>query len=50
VALRAAMRRLLEDAELRERLGAAARRQARERFSAEAAARAMISAYEAALA
>jgi glycosyltransferase involved in cell wall biosynthesis len=50
VALRAAMRRLLDDPELRARLGAAARMQAQERFSAEAAARATIEAYERALA
>jgi glycosyltransferase involved in cell wall biosynthesis len=50
VALRAAMRRLLDDPELCARLGAAARMQAQERFSAQAAARATIEAYERAVA
>ncbi|MHB8643743.1 MAG: glycosyltransferase [Gaiellaceae bacterium] len=47
-ALREALGRLLADEGLRERLGAAAREQARKRFSHEAAAAALIEAYEAA--
>jgi glycosyltransferase involved in cell wall biosynthesis len=49
-ALRAALERLLGDAELRGRLGAAARADAEERFSADRAAEATIAAYRAALA
>lgn len=45
--LRAALERLLGDAELRARLGAAARERARERFSWETATRATIEAYAA---
>jgi colanic acid/amylovoran biosynthesis glycosyltransferase len=45
-ALRSALERLLDDAELRGRLGAAGRELARERFGLEAAARATIAAYE----
>src|SRR5262249_19210393 len=48
-ALRAALERLLGDAALRARLGAAARADAVRRFSLDAAARATIAAYEAAL-
>ena len=48
-ALRAALGRLLEDAELRQRLGAVARRRARERWSWDAATRATVAAYRAAL-
>jgi glycosyltransferase involved in cell wall biosynthesis len=44
-ALRAALARLLADAELRSRLGAAAREHARERFGREAAARATVALY-----
>jgi len=44
-ALRAALARLLGDAELRSRLGAAAREHARERFGREAAARATVALY-----
>jgi glycosyltransferase involved in cell wall biosynthesis len=44
-ALRAALARLLGDAELRSRLGAAARERARERFGREAAARATAALY-----
>ncbi|HVM18172.1 MAG TPA: glycosyltransferase family 4 protein [Gaiellaceae bacterium] len=47
-ALRDALRRLLADAELRRRLGAAARERARERLSLEATAAATIDAYRAA--
>ncbi len=49
-ALRAAIERLLGDAELRRRLGDAARVRARERFAMDVAARATIAAYERALA
>jgi glycosyltransferase involved in cell wall biosynthesis len=45
-ALRAALERLLGDAELRARLGAAARDRVRERFSREVAATATLAAYE----
>jgi glycosyltransferase involved in cell wall biosynthesis len=48
-ALRAALERLLSDAELRRRLGAAARERVRERYSREAAVRAALAAYEVAL-
>ena len=48
-ALRAAVERLLDDAALRTRLGAAARERAAERFSPGAAAAATVAAYEAAL-
>jgi glycosyltransferase involved in cell wall biosynthesis len=48
-ALRAALTRLLGDAELRSRLGAAAHERARERFSRDAAARATIALYREAL-
>jgi glycosyltransferase involved in cell wall biosynthesis len=48
-ALRAALERLLEDAELRRRLGDAARDRARERFSRGAATEAALAAYRAAL-
>ncbi len=48
-ALRSALERLLEDADLRRRLGAAARERARERFSREAATREVLDAYRAAL-
>jgi glycosyltransferase involved in cell wall biosynthesis len=44
-ALRAALARLLADAELRSRLGAAAREHARERFGRDAAARATVALY-----
>jgi glycosyltransferase involved in cell wall biosynthesis len=44
-ALRAALERLLGDRELRDRLGAAARERARERFGWEAATQAMLDAY-----
>jgi glycosyltransferase involved in cell wall biosynthesis len=44
-ALRAALARLLGDAELRSRLGTAARERARERFGQEAAARATLAVY-----
>lgn len=47
-ALRAAIEQLLGDAALRRRLGKAAREDARERFSWEAATRATVAAYEAA--
>jgi glycosyltransferase involved in cell wall biosynthesis len=50
VALRAAIERVLADAELRRRLGAAAREEARSRFSWEAATGATIAAYRDALA
>ena len=46
-ALRAALERLLQDAPLRERLGAAARARAAERWSREAEARALVAAYSA---
>jgi len=49
-ALRAGLERLLGDAELRARLGAAARERARQRYSREVAAAATLAAYEAALA
>jgi glycosyltransferase involved in cell wall biosynthesis len=49
-ALRAALERLLDDADLRARLGVAGRERARERFSREVAATATLAAYEAALA
>lgn len=49
-ALRAALERLLGDAELRSRLGAAARERVRERFAWPAVTSATIEAYEAALA
>jgi glycosyltransferase involved in cell wall biosynthesis len=49
-ALRAGLERLLGDAELRERLGAAARERVRERFAWPAVTDATIEAYEAALA
>ncbi len=49
-ALRAAMRRLLDDAELRSRLGTAARMAAEQTFSLEAAAERTVSVYQAALA
>ena len=45
-ALERALRRLLEDAALRERLGAAARVHAQERFSHEAEAEALVALYE----
>jgi glycosyltransferase involved in cell wall biosynthesis len=48
-ALREALERLLADADLRRRLGAAARERARERFSWEVATRATIAAYRSAL-
>ena len=48
-ALRAALKRLLADAGLRARLGAAARERARERLAPEAATAALVSVYEAAL-
>ena len=48
-ALRAALERLLGDADLRARLGAAARERARERFGLDAAARATIALYREAL-
>ena len=48
-ALRAALERLLGDAELRTRLGAAGREQVRKRYSRDAAAAATLAAYEAAL-
>jgi glycosyltransferase involved in cell wall biosynthesis len=48
-ALRAALRRVLEDAALRERLGAAAGVRARERFGRDAAARATVAVYRDAL-
>jgi glycosyltransferase involved in cell wall biosynthesis len=48
-ALRAALERLLGDAPLRRRMGAAARARAEERFGLDAAAQATIAAYEAAL-
>jgi glycosyltransferase involved in cell wall biosynthesis len=48
--LRAALERLLGDAELRARLGAAAREKAQREFSFEAATGALVAAYEAALA
>ena len=48
-ALRAALERLLADADLRRRLGAAARERVRERFSREVAARATLAVYEDAL-
>jgi glycosyltransferase involved in cell wall biosynthesis len=48
-ALRRALRRLLDDRELRRRMGEAGRRRARARFSWEAAIRATIEAYETAL-
>ena len=48
-ALRAAIERLLTDATLRARLGAAARERAGERFSWTAATAATLAAYEAAL-
>jgi glycosyltransferase involved in cell wall biosynthesis len=48
-ALRAALERLLGDAELRDRLGAAGRDRARELFGVDAAARATLAAYETAL-
>jgi glycosyltransferase involved in cell wall biosynthesis len=48
-ALRAALERLLGDAELRTRLGAAGRDRARERYSRDVAATATLAAYEAAL-
>lgn len=48
-ALRAAFERLLGDAELRRRLGAAARERVVERFSRDVAARAMLAVYEEAL-
>ena len=44
-ALRAALERLLGDAPLRERLGAAARERARERFSWDASTEALVVAY-----
>ena len=47
-ALRSALQRLLGDRELRERLGAAARRRAAERLAAEAATAALVSVYGAA--
>jgi glycosyltransferase involved in cell wall biosynthesis len=47
--LRAALERLLGDAALRRRMGAAARARAEERFGLDAAAQATIAAYEAAL-
>jgi glycosyltransferase involved in cell wall biosynthesis len=49
-ALRAALERLLEDADLRQRLGAAARERVRTRLSWDAATEATIAAYESALA
>ena len=49
VALRAALERLLDDAELRGRLGAAGREKARVEFSSEAATAATIAAYREAL-
>jgi glycosyltransferase involved in cell wall biosynthesis len=49
-ALRTALERLLADAELRRRLGAAARIRAQEAFSSESATKATIAAYDAALA
>jgi len=49
-ALRAALERLLGDAALRSRLGAAARERAQREFSFEAAAQALVAAYEEALA
>jgi glycogen synthase len=48
-ALRAALERALDDADLRARLGAAARERVRERYSREVATRATIAAYEAVL-
>jgi glycosyltransferase involved in cell wall biosynthesis len=48
-ALRAALERLLSDADLRFRLGSAARERARERFSRQAATTAALDAYRAAL-
>jgi glycosyltransferase involved in cell wall biosynthesis len=48
-ALRAALRRVLDDAALRERLGAAAGVRARERFGRDAAARATVAVYRDAL-
>jgi len=48
-ALRGALERLLEDAELRARLGAAAREKARRELSLDAAAQALVAAYEDAL-
>jgi len=48
-ALREALERVLGDQDLRRRLGSAARERARERFSREVAARAMLAAYEDAL-
>jgi glycosyltransferase involved in cell wall biosynthesis len=50
VALRAALRRLLDDPELRRRMGEAGRARARERFSWAATTQATIAAYEEALA
>ena len=49
-ALRAALERLLGDAELRARLGAAAREHVRTELSPEAAGKALVAAYEAATA
>jgi glycosyltransferase involved in cell wall biosynthesis len=49
-ALRAALQRLLGDGELRARLGAAARDKAQRQLSFEAAAAALLAAYEEALA
>ena len=48
-ALRVALERLLQDEELRRRLGAAARDRVKARFSRELAATATLAAYEAAL-
>ena len=49
-ALRAALERLLGDAELRARLGAAARAKAEREYSFDAAAAALVAVYEEALA
>jgi glycosyltransferase involved in cell wall biosynthesis len=49
-ALRAALERLLGDAELRAALGAAARERAQREFSLDAAAEALVAVYEEALA
>jgi glycosyltransferase involved in cell wall biosynthesis len=48
-ALRAALERLLNDAQLRARLGAAARERVKERYARQIATRETLAAYEAAL-